>query len=179
MCPPMEQVHRWLLWFSLVILLKSLLTCTQHALSPIREKSMVPDETKQRLWKRLPYTLTEANFIKWFLLCLSQPDNPDMAHHINSLNFGSEIKVILRFTAVIVFVRNKKQIAVAIASLYLICMYFPTQDKLPGAFVALRGRNKEDVNSEWKRSYHNKATFSRLYLGFFSISFQKLFFPKV
>lgn len=44
--------------------------------------------------------------------------------------------------------RNKKQIAVAIASLYLTCMYFPTQDKLPGAFVALRGRNKEDVNSE-------------------------------
>lgn len=128
MCPPMEQVHRWLLWFSLVILLKSLLTCTQHALSPIREKSMVPDETKQRLWKRLPYTLTEANFIKWFLLCLSQPDNPDMAHHINSLNFGSEIKVILRFTAVIVFVQylwgiKSKLLLQLLVFIWLVCIF--------------------------------------------------------
>lgn len=128
MCPPMEQVHRWLLWFSLVILLKSLLTCTQHALSPIREKSMVPDETKQRLWKRLPYTLTEANFIKWFLLCLSQPDNPDMAHHINSLNFGSEIKVILRFTAVIVFVQylwgiKSKLLLQLLVFIWFVCIF--------------------------------------------------------
>lgn len=128
MCPPMEQVHRWLLWFSLVILLKSLLTCTQHALSPIREKSMVPDETKQGLWKRLPYTLTEANFIKWFLLCLSQPDNPDMAHHINSLNFGSEIKVILRFTAVIVFVQylwgiKSKLLLQLLVFIWLVCIF--------------------------------------------------------
>lgn len=129
MCPPMEQVHRWLLWFSLVILLlKSLLTCTQHALSPIREKSMVPDETKQGLWKRLPYTLTEENFIKWFLLCLSQPDNPDMAHHINSLNFGSEIKVILRFTAVIVFVQylwgiKSKLLLQLLVFIWLVCIF--------------------------------------------------------
>ena len=43
------------------------------------------------------------------------------------------------------------QIAAAIVSFCLICvveMSFPTQDKLPGAFVALKGRNKEDVNSE-------------------------------
>lgn len=48
----------------------------------------------------------------------AQPDNPDMAHHINSLNFGSEIR-----------------------------------DKLPGAFVALKGRNKEDVNSLSSHDY--------------------------
>ncbi|CAH3176897.1 unnamed protein product, partial [Porites evermanni] len=47
-----------------------------------------------------------------------QPDNPDMAHIINSINFGTEIK-----------------------------------EKIPGAFVALKGQNREHVNSLSSHDY--------------------------
>lgn len=47
-----------------------------------------------------------------------QPDNPDMSHTVNAINFGTEIK-----------------------------------EKIPGAFVALKGQDKEDANSLSSHDY--------------------------